>query len=988
MENTSKTLKTDIDSPCHRCAVRTGGVNPSGNHRRRSFRRPGYMRSEPINQLDVAETSCDSEHHRSPISKSPAVENTQKSASELLGEKWLTEGFERDNSSKSSNKHHLHDEEDNLPVQSRDVFNSSFSFIQQSLDTCDLLDVNTCYSPRTEHKQSESASGHQLKSKTSNSGFLKPPSDLMNHLSQSETSIVQMNQLETRTVRVSQSKSSFLKPLSALMNHLSQSETTSVPINQSETSSAPKSQSNSGFLKPLSDLMKHLTPPESSIVLMNQSETITIPMNQTKNSTIPVSQSNADFLNPPSALMNHLNQSETVLIPMNQSETSTIPVSQSNSGFLKPSSNLINHLSQSESVTVPMNQSETSTVSLSQSEPNFFSLGHLPCSIGQSAQQKGLLLDRELWLVDLDLQTSSSMMSKYTKENIQDSDSGSLDTEITSSHSIDSSDSTSSGYESTTPSSDQSQDGLMKKYEDFLQDCLQNNRTNTKIESIMMKLQRLQHKAILDDDYDTAERFGKKLEELRRERATLKPGLPSRHPEVTGYLERLRTAVNSAIHRTDSDCSTGDPSEDQRSCISQSRAQTREMLLEEKQRIQKEMCDVQRRLRDLQERSRALELQLELQEMQGPVLRAADSPHLHLTARALEDLLTSEHRQRISVSPPAHIRRLEEQERVLSLSIREAETKVLLNQRLCFSLRQKVSESETQLLALHEAKLTAVSGNDFSSAKELKAEIRSVYRERDRLELLHRKLQTLSTGSGLDLSRMKEKHKHIKLELQNGEAQYERSLKENTVKYIELLEDKLHSCESAALEHVLEADLEACHLLLKGLDQRNLSLSQTEDLPSGSASASDVLQFTKDEEDCAMLTALGGRWCPEADLQHSQFTKKLEEFLFCLEDEAPENLCGETTELTERCELISYRLHYLEEQLQTAIDNNDKELTLSLEREVLELKSALQAMLSQLKEEDEDEDDEEEEKYCDVEEEQVEDEDLEEEHYFSDSWEI
>lgn len=48
------------------------------------------------------------------------------------------------------------------------------------------------------------------------------------------------------------------------------------------------------------------------------------------------------------------------------------------------------------------------------------------------------------------------------------------------------------------------------------------------------------------------------------------------------------------------------------------------------------------------------------------------------------------------------------------------------------------------------------------------------------------------------------------------------------------------------------------------------------------------------------------------------------------------------------------------------------------------MKAALQAMLSQLKEEEEEGED----KYCDVEEEQVEDEELEEEHYFSDSWEI
>uniref|UniRef100_A0A671LFE1 Disrupted in schizophrenia 1 protein-like n=1 Tax=Sinocyclocheilus anshuiensis TaxID=1608454 RepID=A0A671LFE1_9TELE len=808
VENSSKTPKTGTDSTCHRCAVRAGGASPTtaaGSHRRR----PGYMRSELLNR------SCDSERDRSktPVSGSPTNENTRKSASKLPSspsEQWLKDVFERDDSQDSSKTHCLRDRvaEENSSMPSRNVFNSSFSFIQQSLETSDLLDAST----------------------------------------------------------------------------------------------------NKSVCK----------------------------------------------------------QSEWDRLKCETSETS-------NSGALKPHTALVNHLSQSEISTVPT----------SQSEHEVFSLSNSPCSIGQSVQQKGLLLDRELWLVDLDVlwqrdrQISSSMAS-YAKESVQDSDSGSLDTEVTSSLSIDSSDSTlassvTSGYDSATPSSDQSRDGLIKKYEDVLQDCLQSNRTNTKIKSIMMKLQRLQHKAVLDDDYDTAERFGKKLEELRRERATLKPGLPSRHPELTGFLQRLRTAVHSVIHRTDTHCS-----DDQGSGSSQSQPRTREKLLEEKQRIQKEMCGLQRRLEELREQSRALEEQLELEE---PVLRACDSTQLRLMGQVLEDMITSEHRAQISVSPPAEIVRLQEQERALSLSVKEATAKVVMGQRLGSSLRRKVSESEAQLLSLHEAKLVAISGNDFSSAKELKAEIRSVYGERDRLEGLKRKLQALSTGSGRDLSRMKEQHNQIKLELQEREAQYERSLKESTLKYIELLEDRLHSCGSPVLEHIWEADLEACHLLLKGLDQRTSSISETEDLPSVPGSASDVLLFSKEEADCAMLTALGGRWCPEADLQHSEFTKKLEEFLFCLEDASPEDLCEETTELTEHCELISERLHYLEDQLQTAIDHHDKDLTHILTEL---LKAALQAMLSQLKEEEE----EDEEKYCDVEEEQVEDEELEEEHYFSDSWEI
>lgn len=787
MENNSKTHITDTESTCYRCDVRAGGA-ASGCRRKRSFRR-----SEPLNQVEAARTPCDSEqgHSKTPISSS-----TDASTSKCLSEKWDKDALKRDNSSDSSKTHSLRDTEENSLTQSCDIFNSSFSFIQQSLETSYLLDASI-------NKQSESTSLDKLKSETSNSGVLKP---------------------------------------------------------------------------------------------------------------------HAHF-----------------------------------------------------------SQSEISSVTISQSGPEVFASRHLPGSIGQSVQQKGLLLDRDLWLADLDMQTSSSMTS-YAKENIQDSDSGSLDTEITSSLSIDSSDSTSassvtSGYESATASSEQSRDGLKKKYADVLQDCLQNNRTNTKIESIMMKLQRLQHKAVLDDDYDTAERFGKKLEELRRERATLKPGLPSRHPEVTGFLERLRTAVHSATHRTDTHCRQAGEASDDQGSGSPIRPQTREKLLEKKQRIQKEMCELQRRLEELQEQSRAVE-----EELEEPVLRACDSAQLRLMARALEDMITSEHRPQISLSPPAAIVRLQEQEQTLSLSIKEATAKVVMAERLWGRLRRKVSESEAQLLVLHEAKLSAISGNDFSSAKELKAEIRSVYGERDRLEGLVKKLQALSTGSGLALTRMKEQHNHIKLDLQERETQYERSLRENTLKYIELLEDRLHSCGCPALEHIWEADLEACHLLLKGLDQS--SVSEAEDLPSTPGSGPDVLLITEEEADCAMLTALGGRWCPEADLQHSEFTKKLEEFLFCLEDESPEDLCGETSELMERCELISNRLHYLEDQLQSAIDNHDKDLTLSLEKEVQEVKATLQTMLSQLKEEEDEED---EDKFSDEEEEQVED---EEEHYFSDSWEI
>ncbi|XP_055026064.2 disrupted in schizophrenia 1 protein isoform X2 [Misgurnus anguillicaudatus] len=839
VESKSTTQKNDNNAKCYRCAVRSDGASvtvESESRHRRSFRRPGYMRADPVCQVDVAasspaKTSCDS-HRNSEIPNSvPSTTNIQTFNSELPsspGEKWLKEIFERDDSSNGQI------EETSRSISSCDVFNSSFSFIQQSLETGDLLDLTT--------------------------GELSP-SQYLNKRSESTS-----------------------------WDH-------------------PELLNSSGTIKPV------------CTVLGNNS------------------------------------------------------------------------------------------VLINQSEPEVFTLGQLPCPIGRSVKPKRLLLDKECWLMDLDVSWCHRDTQISSSMSIQDSDSGSLDTEVTSSISVDSSDSTSSssvtsGYDSATPSADQSRNGMKKKCEDILQDCLRNSRTNAKIESMMLKLHRLQHRAVLDDDYDAAERFGKKLDDLRRERATLNPALPSRHPAVSEYLQQLRTAVHSALQRTSSQCTTHDitnrkenrekdeSSEDQKWLASSTgQHQTREHLIWEKQRIQKEMLDLQRRLEELQVQSRAVDMQLGMEvhrlEVEMPMLRGCDVGQLHLIGRALEDMMTSEHRAQISASPPAEIMRLQEQEQALNLSIKETTAKMLMSQKLGGSLRRKVSETETQLLALQEAKLAAISGNDFSSAKELKAEIRNVYGERDRLETLLRKLHTLSTGSGQELTRMKEKQNQIKLDLQWREAQHERSLKESILKYIELLEEQRHSCESPALEHIWEADLEACHLLLKGQELRTPSLSETEDVPPMPSSSSNA--FTEEEADCAMLTALGGRWCPDANLQHSEFTKKLEEFLFCVED-SPKDLCEEAVELTVRCDVISDRLHYLEDQLQMAMENHDKDLALSLEKEVQEVKATLHAMLSQLKQEDdneeEDDDDDEEDKYCDVEEEQLEDGHLEEDLYFSDSWDI
>ncbi|XP_061545876.1 disrupted in schizophrenia 1 protein isoform X2 [Phycodurus eques] len=609
-----------------------------------------------------------------------------------------------------------------------------------------------------------------------------------------------------------------------------------------------------------------------------------------------------------------------------------------------------------------------------------------------------------------------------------------LDTEITSSLSLDSdtasASSVTSGYESATPSSDQGWDNLIKKYDHVLQNCLHNNRTHTKIESMMLKLQRLQQKAIVDDDYDAAERFGKKLEELYKERGALKLGLPSRQPSVALFLQRLREVMQSALHRADSsqprsgaEFDAGERSDAVRS---------RDRFIQEKRTVEEEIKELQQRLAELKDRSRCLDQQIqqeeqhmEAEELEGSVLRSCTTAQLQDMSQSLHDLVMSKNRIQISVSPPASMLRgsdlkmwmtsrwplqrscrgsqtktsrsacrLQEQEQALNLSIKEATAKVVMSQKLGSSLRRKVSETETQLLALHEAKLAAISGNDFSSAKELKAEMKAVFQEQERLEALASRLHSLSSGSSQELARMKEQQQQLRQELEHREVQHENQLKDNAVKYSELLEDRLRSCSCSGLERIWEADLEACHLFLRGLQLR-ISICSGADVDdhlttTGYASTQ---MCPKEEEDCAMLTALGGRWCSEANLQNSEFTKKLEEFLFCMEDNSPQDVSSddEAADLAERCELISDRLMTLEDDLQTAILSRDQTLAESLEKQVQEVKTTLQNMLALLREEVEeevhvhesqDEDDPVENGILEEEEEE------EEDQYFSDSWDI
>ncbi|NXI69134.1 DISC1 protein, partial [Anseranas semipalmata] len=569
--------------------------------------------------------------------------------------------------------------------------------------------------------------------------------------------------------------------------------------------------------------------------------------------------------------------------------------------------------------------------------------------------------------------------SKYENETtandkLQDCETVSLsDTDATFSYSTDSSDAASagssvtSGYESSFTVSDHTWDTLMKKYEPVLLDCQLGNRSTLKIKSLILRLQRLQEKAVEEDDYDRADKFRRKLEELEKEKKSLKFRLPSRHPSISSFLDRFITQVQATL-RWAADRVRNEETqlwhENEHKLLRstyqeriQVSATKRNQLFQEKKWLQKEIEDLRARLAVLEARDQQLRREIEEQDRLihsqdcelTAVLGCVSLRELQEISKAVDDTLASSCQIPFSLDLPGTIKSLQEKEKSFSTSIKEITAKVCTSQKLCSTLRRKVNDIETQLPALLEAKMLAVSGSNFGTAKDLTEEIRSLTSEKEGLEGLLNELLVLSARDIRKLERIKDDYNKLKEELEQGETAFVTSVKENAEKYMEMLEDKLHSCGSQLFQRVWEADLEACQLLIRGFQLKETSccgfeeeenqmdeLEMTADGPSDSGKRKEG-HFPK-----------GTEWCSVPCPKHSELEQVVEDISFGAEGYLSEEFFIFSAELGEKCEAISEKLMHLEDQLQTSVCRVDEGLAQSLQREIQVVKETLQTVLVQL----------------------------------------
>ncbi|XP_034518406.1 disrupted in schizophrenia 1 protein isoform X4 [Ailuropoda melanoleuca] len=332
---------------------------------------------------------------------------------------------------------------------------------------------------------------------------------------------------------------------------------------------------------------------------------------------------------------------------------------------------------------------------------------------------------------------------------------------------------------------------LLRRCEPVLLDCLLSDQRRLEVKSLRLKLQKLQEKAVEDDDYDKAEVLRHRLDELEKEKSSLHFQLPSRQPALRSLLGHLHAQAQAAVrHRATQLACSDDPHTPPRiePKLLEATAQDtlrvsitrRDWLLQEKQQLQKEIEALQARMSVLEAKDQQLRREIDEHEQllpwQGCDLTALvgglSLGELQEVSKALCDTLALANQMPLCAEPPETIRSLQERIKSLNLSLKEITAKVCMSEKLSSTLKKKANDIETQLPALLEAKMLAISGNHFSTAKELTEEIRSLTSEKEGLEGLLDKLRVLSSRNVQKLGSIKEDYSRLKRELDQGETAY------------------------------------------------------------------------------------------------------------------------------------------------------------------------------------------------------------------------
>ncbi|ELW68152.1 Disrupted in schizophrenia 1 protein [Tupaia chinensis] len=455
------------------------------------------------------------------------------------------------------------------------------------------------------------------------------------------------------------------------------------------------------------------------------------------------------------------------------------------------------------------------------------------------------------------------------------------------------------GDESSSSEDSRGWDALLRSWEPALRDCLLSNRRWLEVTSLRLKLQKLQAAAVEDDDYDQAEIFKQRLEDLEQERSGLHFQLPSRWPGLSSFLDYLAAQAQAALsQRAARQANSGDihsplgaeqrPLEPTAQDNLRVAITRRDWLLQEKQQLQKEIEALQARMSLLEAKDQQLRKEIEEQERRLQwqdcdltLLMGRLTPaQLQGLSKALCDTLACANQILLQAEPPETIRssaaytpgccwalagvyergtvQLSQEEnrrrRSPTPGIAGSQNAGRISTVVEMGSASRLRPGHAGLWAVAEGKASGShyssasrlgqdrgqdrgqalgrpiwlccswrdgAGNHFRTAKDLAEEMRSLASEREALEGLLGTLLALSSRTVHKLGSVNEECGRLTRELERQEAAYGTSVRENTAKYMEMLEGTL--CRTLRqFPGYLSALSDASMVLIQGPEVRTL----------------------------------------------------------------------------------------------------------------------------------------------------------------------
>ncbi|XP_019642426.1 PREDICTED: myosin-11-like isoform X2 [Branchiostoma belcheri] len=479
------------------------------------------------------------------------------------------------------------------------------------------------------------------------------------------------------------------------------------------------------------------------------------------------------------------------------------------------------------------------------------------------------------------------------------------------------------------------------------------NREKQKLATLQDQLAMAASHLSLDREHlqKSKAQLSSQVEERTAEFHTAREQLVEKRQDIQEEISALEERLRVLRQQEESISAEIQLQEDSISRVEQQFSTERVQLEEERRTIDRKQGELEDQAREAAQeeqtlRDREVELQIEEKRLQDS-LQSIQERVSHMTSQAQELSTRAEDMMALPVytgtinTNNQQITRLKEQQQERQREVQELTTQVLRYQTRVTDLTKQLGETAAQMPVLQEAKQLAVAGYNFSEAKRLADEIKTLEDKRvaKEKELVRAQEDVEQQTQNLEMS--KKVFKEVQEELKQKEEENDAVRKDEAYQLYQELQLQLDRCANDVIRSVLQADMTACQLWIQDIcEKHHLPLPQelqALDLQGilGEDDDDMVAMDTSCVGDGGVLKATG----PENKEAPTGGSCAAEDHMQACE--AAGGSC-QAEDYVQACEAFSMRLLELEDQLQEAVGQEDYEAAQTLHEEIQTLKHQLQ----------------------------------------------